>query len=308
MNRLRKSFADLFDLYLGESTVQIVKQRLSVFYEPLYQELLQETIRKAVIHIDETTVRMRKVNGYVWVLTSMDMVYYFYKPSREAAFLRELLNPFNGVLVSDFYAGYDALPCQQQKCLVHLVRDIDDDLLRNPLDEELKLLARSFGSLLRTIIATVDLFGLKRRHLNKHRKDVGRFLKTVETTSYSSALAKAYAKRFEKHGPKMFTFLNHDGVPWNNNNAEHAIKRFVKFRRETDGRYTESTLKQYLILASVLETCEFNNVNPLKFLLSKENTLGGLLRMAGRKIKNTVSSSAPATVESANQDEQCRER
>ena len=69
----------------------------------------------------------------------------------------------------------------------------------------------------------------------------------------------------------MFTFLDFDGVPWNNNNAEHAIKRFAKYRRDADGRFTERTLKEYLVLASVFETCEFNNVNVLKFLISEES-------------------------------------
>jgi hypothetical protein len=92
----------------------------------------------------------------------------------------------------------------------------------------------------------------------------------------------------------QFTFLGHDGVPWNNNNAEHAIKRFAKYRRNADGRYTERSLKEYLVLASVLETCEFNNVNVLKFLLSKETTLDGLLRMAGRKAR--TASGIPSSV------------
>jgi hypothetical protein len=83
----------------------------------------------------------------------------------------------------------------------------------------------------------------------------------------------------------MFTFLEYDGIPWNNNNAEHAIKRFAKYRRDADGRFTEQSLKDYLVLASVLETCEFNNVNVLRFLLSGEKTLAGLLRMAGRQAK-----------------------
>jgi hypothetical protein len=28
---------------------------------------------------------------------------------------------------------------------------------------------------------------------------------------------------------KMFTFLDFDDIPWNNNNAEHAIKAFANF-------------------------------------------------------------------------------
>ena len=81
----------------------------------------------------------------------------------------------------------------------------------------------------------------------------------------------------------MFTFLVHDGVPWNNNNAEHVIKWFAKHRRDADGRFTPTSLNDYLVLASVLATCEFNNVNGLKFLLSNETSLDGLLKMAGRK-------------------------
>jgi hypothetical protein len=89
-----------------------------------------------------------------------------------------------------------------------------------------------------------------------------------------------------KSGAKMFTFLDFDGVPWNNNNAEHAIKRFAKYRRDADGRYTERSLRDYLVLASVFETCEFNNLNVLRFLLSEETTLDGL---KGRHTRNRVS-------------------
>ncbi len=85
----------------------------------------------------------------------------------------------------------------------------------------------------------------------------------------------------------MFTFLDHDGVPWNNTNAEHAIKRFAKHRRQADGCFTERSLQEYLVLASVFETCEFNNLNVLKFLLSRETTLEGLLRLAGSRAKTS---------------------
>jgi len=37
---------------------------------------------------------------------------------------------FRGVLVSDFYAAYDS-PNAQQKCLIHLMRDINQELLNN---------------------------------------------------------------------------------------------------------------------------------------------------------------------------------
>lgn len=249
----------------------------------LYNEILESLLLGRIIHVDETVVNLRGNSGYVWVMVSMDKVYYFYRPSREGSFLEGMLAPFHGILISDFFSAYDSLSCEQQKCLVHIIREIDDDLLRNPIDTELKALAQEFGNLLRRIINTVDRYGLKRRHLQKHKKEVDRFLNTVASADYSSKIATKYKKRFGKSGLKMFTFLAHDGVPWNNNNAEHAIKRFAKHRRDADGRFTQTSLNEYLVLASVLATCEFNNVNGLKFLLSNETTLGGLLKMAGRK-------------------------
>jgi hypothetical protein len=62
---------------------------------------------------------------------------------------------------------------------VHLVRDIDDDVMKHPLDIELKSMARDFGTLLRAIVETVDIRGLKRRYLCKYKRPTRRFLKLV---------------------------------------------------------------------------------------------------------------------------------
>ena len=282
MLRVEKSLEDVCDLTFPESEGYRSKRYITDLYQSLYSEILRSILASPVIHIDETSVRLHKQQGYVWVMTSLDKVYYFYKPSREGSFLPEMLGGFSGVLISDFFTAYDSLKCKQQKCLVHLLRDIDDDLLKNPLDVEFKTMAHQFGALLRAIIETIDNCGLKARYLRKHKRPIDGFLDSVASTEFSSLLANKYRRRFQKSGDKMFTFLNNDGVPWNNNNAEHAIKRFAKYRRNTDGYFTERSLQEYLVVATVFETCEFNNMNVLKFLLSKETTLEGLLKMAGR--------------------------
>jgi len=285
MSRTRIALGDTFGIFIDNSRMMRSRRSIAAVYEGLYCAILESILQEKVLHVDETSVKLRGLNGYVWVLACMDKAYYFYRPSREGFFLQEMLHSFSGVLISDFYTAYDSLTCEQQKCIVHIVRDIDDDLLKNPLNAELKGIAKEFGTLLRAIIQTVDRYGLKSRHLRKHKPAVVRFLDSVGSRDLSSELANKYKKRFQKYGAKMFTFLNHDGVPWNNTNAEHAIKRFAKFRAFADGRFTERSLKEYLLLVSIFETCEFNNVNVLKFLLSKETTLEGLFKMAGRRAK-----------------------
>ena len=66
----------------------------------------------------------------------------------------------------------------------------------------------------------------------------------------------------------MFTFLSFDGVPWNNNNAEHAVKAFANLRQVIDGPTSESGLRDYLVLLSLCETCKYKNVDFLGFLRS----------------------------------------
>ena len=71
----------------------------------------------------------------------------------------------------------------------------------------------------------------------------------------------------------MFAFIRHDGVPWNNNNAENAIKRFAYYREDTVGVMMEAGLNDYLVLLSIYQTCRFKGINFLKFLLSKERDI-----------------------------------
>jgi len=65
----------------------------------------------------------------------MQAVYYFYKESRKGLFLEEMLQGFSGVVVSDFFTAYDTLKCPQQKCVIHLLRDINEDLLNSSFPE-----------------------------------------------------------------------------------------------------------------------------------------------------------------------------
>lgn len=121
-----------------------------------------------VIHADETRIRLHAKTAYVWVLTTFREVVYFYSETREGSLVHSNLDGFRGVLVSDFYAAYDSIPCAQQKCILHLMRDLNDAVLDNPFDEGIKEIATVFGELLRESVKTIDRRGLKSRFLRKH--------------------------------------------------------------------------------------------------------------------------------------------
>lgn len=268
-----KNLNDYFKLPIRLDDVYALKIVASNYYKVTYNKLFEKIVDGHLIHADETKINLQKDSGYVWVFTNMEEVFYLYRPNRESDFLHDLLEGFNGVLVTDFYSGYDSLKCPQQKCLVHLIRDLNNALLKNPLDDELKELVIMFGSLVRKIIDTIDRFGLKSRYMRKHKKDVKRFYKWLSKQRFNSELAENFRKRMIKYEKELFLCLDYDNVPWNNNNAEHAIKYFAKYRRLVNGKISHQGLEAYLILLSIYQTCNYRGVNFLDFLVSKEKSI-----------------------------------
>jgi len=184
---VHRGLQDIFNLNVGTANMYRFRSTLAKFYLGLNDEILAAILKMAVVHIDETPVKLRKTTGYVWVVSSSTEVCYIFRDTREGSFVHDLLGAYEGVLVSDFFTAYDSLDCQQQK-----------------------------------------------------------------------------------------TFLHYDGVPWNNNNAEHAVHHFAKLRQLTDGMFTRESLQQLLVLLTVIQTCEYRKVNPLRFLLSGERQLRGI--------------------------------
>ena len=73
---------------------------------------------------------------------------------------------------------------------------------------------------------------------------------------------------------KLLAFLEFDGIPWNNNNAEHAVKAFGRGIRDiVDGRTSENGINEYLVLLSINQTCEYRGIDFLKFLRSGETQI-----------------------------------
>ena len=184
-----QSLNQLFGFNLGISFFNGQKTRAAQIYEGTYEAIKNKIVNGKLIHADETTVSIEGKNSYVWVFANLEDVAYHYTETRDGDFLQELLQKFNGVLVSDFYAAYDLINCPQQKCLIHLIRDLNDDLHKQPFDEELKALACDFTMLLKPMIETIDRFGLKAYFLRKHKIFVERFYKALSKRNYKSEIA-----------------------------------------------------------------------------------------------------------------------
>jgi hypothetical protein len=207
------------------------------------------------------------------VFTDGKRVIFRLTETREPTCVHDLLANYKGILISDFYAGYDAVQCGQQKCWVHLIRDMNDDLRDAPFDAELETFVFSVKNLIIPIMECIQRYGLRKKHLQKFKHDVEQFYgKTIVDKYYRSDLALKYQKRFIRYRDSLFTFLEHEAIPWHNNTAEGAIRHIAK-QRDISMIFSEPVTHDYLVLLGIRQTCRLQGKSFFKFLFSGETDL-----------------------------------
>jgi predicted RecB family nuclease len=246
---------------------------LGNYYSETERSIIQHLLKSPFIHVDETAVNIRGSNQYVWVFTDGKHVVFKLTESREAAVVRDFFISYQGILISDFYSGYDSVQCKQQKCWPHLIRDLNNDLRIHPFDTEYENFILEVRNLIIPIMETVQKYGLKKRNLNKFKKPIDNFYKRVIIDKrYKSEVTIKYQGRFTRNRESLFTFLEQDGIPWHNNTAENAIRHFA-IQRDMSKSFYESGARAYLVLLGIRQSCRFQGKSFFKFLFSGETDL-----------------------------------
>ncbi len=267
---ISQAIEDQFREDVTGTTVMKYVSELAGNYTSTEKGLLERILSSRFIHVDETMINLQGIDHYVWVLTDGAHVVFRLTETREASLVKAMLDDYVGVLVTDFYGGYDAFNCRQQKCLVHLIRDLNDDLWKNPFNQVLEGFVGSVKELLVPIMDDVNRFGLKRRFLRKHEQSVNRFYKrTIDGCRYECEITERFQKRFIRYRESLFRFLTEDGIPWNNNMGERAI-RHLAVQRKISGSFFKRVVPHYLRLLAINQTCRFQEKSFLRFLLSGE--------------------------------------
>lgn len=266
---ITQTLEDQFGEKISQSSISNFLRYFSEYYAETEQLLTKKILESPFIHADETPINIQGVEQYVWVFSDGRHVIFRLTPTREAEVVHKFLNDYSGTLISDFYPGYDSVKCKQQKCWVHLIRDMNDDLWKSPFDSEFEGFIVKVRNLIVPILKTVEEHGLKKKKLSKFNADVSQFYEETIKKNYKSELTLKYQKRFLRYEESLFTFLEENNIPWNNNAGERAI-RHLAVQRKISGSFFESLAPKYLMLLGIMQTCRFQGKSLLKFLLSKE--------------------------------------
>jgi transposase len=171
---------------------------------------------------------------------------------------------FDGVLITDFWAAYDSVEAaDRQKCLPHLLRELEKVDLRNDSADW-----RAFAKKLRRLLR--DGIRLRKRPEfapGKFQSRVDRLnarLAKLATEDPVDADARRLTKRLRRYGEYIFTFLDYSYVPHDNNFGERQIRPAVILRKNSQSNRSDQGAAIQGVLMSVYRTLRLRGLNPTK--------------------------------------------
>lgn len=262
--KVRDHLRENHGLTVTHSALAQSMARLGTRLSPIYDMLLNWIRVSEAVNVDETGWRIHGKNAWMWVVTNDDVTVYEIAESRGGKVALELLGPnYSGVVGCDCFSAYGPLPFRQQKCLVHLLRELKKAAETSSSEEYGR-----FHKMVKRILR--DALGLKARSGLRgfSKRVVARRLLRLEirmdhvlSCCWSDADAVRITALLKKHRESLFRFLRHAKVAGHNNIAERALRPRVIQRKTCGGNRSRSGATATAIVASVLETFRKHNLN-----------------------------------------------
>src|SRR5262245_30812168 len=240
-----------------------------------YLEVQARALDSAVLHADETGWRVDGKTHWLWCFTTADLTYYMIDRSRGSPALKRFFKKeFAGVLVTDFWAAYNAVvAARKQKCLPHLLRDLKrTQHYHHPGGDW-----PAFSKQLRRLIRDSIRLSKRRRELpaerfaSRRRRLAGRLHELLAQSSEGRD-ARWLVKRLRRHEGELFTFLDHPAVPFDNNHSERILRPAVIVRKNSCANGSEAGAETQAVLMSVFRTLKQRGHNPVSAVLEAVRT------------------------------------
>jgi transposase len=252
----------VYGLHLGLGEISEILHTVASYGRDEMKHLLELVRGSPYINADETGWREDGLNGYIWTFSTKDVRYFIYRRSRSGEVPKATIgDEYEGVVVTDCYAGYNGVLADRQVCWAHLARDLHKLKERNADDAEVGAWAD----------AVKDVYDrakeVKSRHSSVRRGKRILFEEEIETLAEphigSGKPQSVLAKRFMDHLCELFMFVEYPEVPSENNGAERALRPCVITRKVCGGTRSEKGSETKMTLMSLFGTWRVRGLDML---------------------------------------------
>lgn len=247
--KIRQRFQESAGLTVSAGALAQALQRLATWLAVEEQTLLQQIRASPVVHADETGWRITGRSHWLWAFVTDRLAAYTVDRSRGSGVPQRVLGwRYPGVVVSDFHSAYNGLDSLQQRCWVHLLRELHRVGQRDAsaaYRAARRRLRRIFADARRLVAARP---GVATTVFQRRRAALAHRLWAWSQTPYATVGLRRLARRVARHHAQLLTFVDVPGVAPDNNHAERWIRPHVILRnrsyqsRSGRGAATHATL------------------------------------------------------------------
>ena len=248
-------------------------QRLSEILLAWYEQIAEEAKNSAYLHADETGWRINGQGCWLWCFANDRNCYYMIEYCRGSPVLQKFFTEaFDGVLITDFWAAYDSVDAaDRQKCLPHLLRELEKVDLRND-SVEWRAFAKKLRRLLRDGIRLRKRSDFAPKRYQSRIDRLNRRVGQMAHEEHEDADAKRLTKRLRRYGEYLFTFLDYLYVTADNNFGERQIRPAVILRKNSQSNRSDRGAATQAVLMSVYRTLRLRGLNPTKTITNALKT------------------------------------
>jgi len=270
---------NLFGMPLVPASAMAFDRQATLRGLPLYEKLGAMLKSSDAVHADETSWRENGQGRYLWFGGNEHLAIYQIADRSGDSAVRLLGNDFDGTLITDAYAAYNAVnAAHRQTCWSHLAARSKEILQQIQLTSPPIVVpqAVTFSNRLKQFASRIcDLGRQLRNHKLSRAKAramipaLKRQLKSFAGRPLDYAPAETLRDRImNKDHDKLFTFLRLPGVEPTNNHAERSLRPLVIMRKVCFGTRSEAGSLSHSVLTSLLETARRQGKDRIAFLVA----------------------------------------
>lgn len=270
-------------IYVHRGTLTRLVHRVAELLEPIHLAVLSSVLQSPVLTIDETPTKAgraqgKMLKGYMWgFYGSLDEVAFVFSPSRSGAVLRDVLQGFEGKLLSDGYEVYNSFVGSSKgsvtlhQCWSHTRRAFLD-AEKAAQDKVNRVLAE-----IQTLYAVEkrgrgkpdELLALRQRISKPTMERVFAFLEKelLETALLpSNPFVKAAVYAVQRKA-ELMACLSDPAVPLDTNHLEREFRPHAVGRKNWMFHVTEVGARAAGIFYTLIRSCVLAEVNPSSYLV-----------------------------------------
>ena len=254
-----------YGMKISRGGISQILAKTAIGFGDHYVQLIQDLRNSPYANCDETGWRIDGKNAWLWDFIGRMVAVYAIHRSRGRNVPRKILGKdYGGTVGSDFWSAYNVASDSQQKCHVHLKRNLHDTAKkkhhRSSFHGFKKKLKRILDDSIRLWECESDLARRQKGKLHFEAR-----ILALCSQKWADRDCNRLIKRLRRHAKDLFTFLVVDGVTPDNNIAERGIRPAVVMRKNSYGNRSKKGAETTAILLSTIQTCKTRDQNFLEW-------------------------------------------